>query len=67
MKFFHYKRYLTLDPEDGTLCRYKKESDCPHNPVEIIALSNVVSVWNPKKEWFMKNDHEYLSVIKTYY
>ncbi|CAD8174318.1 unnamed protein product [Paramecium pentaurelia] len=62
MKFFHYKRYLTLDPEAGTLCRYKTERDCPLNPIEMIALSNVVSVWNPKREWYMKGDHEYLSV-----
>lgn len=62
MKFFHYKRYLTLDPEAGTLCRYKTESDCPLNPIETIALSTIVTVWNPKREWYMKSDHEYLSV-----
>lgn len=29
MKFFHYKRYLVLNPEDGNLTRYKVEADCP--------------------------------------
>lgn len=67
MKFFHYKRYLALDPEAGTLTRYKTEADYPLNPIETIALANIKEVWNSKKEWYMKNDHEYLSVINIIY
>ncbi|CAD8193057.1 unnamed protein product [Paramecium octaurelia] len=62
LRFFHYKRYLTLDPEAGTLTRYKTEADYPLQPIEIVALSNIIGVWQPKREWYMKSDHEYLSV-----
>lgn len=63
MKFFHYKRYLTLDPEAGNLTRYKTEQDCPLNPIETVPLENIISVGYAKREWFMKSDHEYLIVI----
>lgn len=47
MKVFHYKRYFVLDPDSGTLTRYKEEKDYPINPIEIIALSNIKSVGYP--------------------
>lgn len=61
-KFFHYKRYFVLDPDSGTLTRYKTESDYPITPVETIALTSILSVGYPQIQWYMKSDHHYLSV-----
>jgi len=33
-----YRRYFTIDPDAGTLTRYKNESEAPMNPIEVISI-----------------------------
>lgn len=63
MKFFHYKRFLVLDPDSGFLTRYETEADYPFRSKELIALENINSVeYVQKHSWYMKSDHFYLMI-----
>lgn len=43
---------MLVDPDSGLITRYKKETDVPLNPSEIIPLELVNDVKQSKNEWF---------------
>lgn len=58
--FFNLRRrYLVINPDEGTLIRYKEEKDYPLKPMEIIPLKDIMDLKRIKKEWFLQDNYSY--------
>ncbi|EGR29479.1 protein kinase domain protein [Ichthyophthirius multifiliis] len=53
------KRYLVINPDEGTLIRYKSQQNYPLKPIEVIPLKDIVHIQMITKSWFMPNNFSY--------
>lgn len=54
-------RFLSLNPIQGTLTKFKKQSDYPNKPWEIYRLSEMTEPKLDESGWFRKKNNVYFS------
>lgn len=56
-------RFFILNPVQGTLIKYKQESDYPNKPRQIFNLEDIDQISEVYDGFFMKNKHFYFSFL----
>ncbi|KRX00795.1 Protein kinase-like domain [Pseudocohnilembus persalinus] len=53
------KRFFVLNPDQGTLVRYKEKKYYPMKPMEVIPLKDIQNVQHIDRSWYMKGNIHY--------
>ena len=63
-KFFRNlkARYLELNMNQRSLIRYESRDDCPHKPIEIIPLRDIVGIEESGNKMFLQNGYHYFEI-----
>ncbi|KAL4442189.1 hypothetical protein ABPG74_009207 [Tetrahymena malaccensis] len=56
------ERFFVINPDEGTLIRYKNKSHYPLKPLEVIPLKDINLIQTIKKSWFMSSDYTYFEI-----
>lgn len=55
-------RYFVLNPDEGTLIRYKEKSHYPSKPIQVFPLHELENLQKIDNSWYMKNNLTFLEV-----
>lgn len=56
------ERFFVINPDEGTLIRYKTKSHYPLKPLEVIPLKDITHIQMITKSWFMSSDYTYFEI-----
>jgi serum/glucocorticoid-regulated kinase 2 len=57
--FRHMKRYLVVDPQEGTLIRYGSQEDYPMKPRQVIPLKDLIHLRRVESSWPLSDEFHY--------